>query len=503
MMRGITLLLAGLSIGLAACREPDLLSPNPLRPHAARYSLSPSCAVAHPALPAASPVGLNVHGLADYQNATNDATWAQVADLVRRGNVSWVRMDVRWGTMQWDTLYNYRTDPSSWNWRDLDSTMTRAYCAGLNVVGILQETPPWASPVKDASGWKYNAMDLTDWSRFVKASVDRYPWVRYWSIWNEPNSSSSYLQTADDYAALVAAAAPGIRDNYDAQGRRYLIAPEVGQASNAAAFTGRVLTLQGDKVDVVALHSYGDASNDFLRTFRAQTGIPGWHWDLWLTEFNVTGCYDSDDQYRQSSTSCVNVDGARLGLPSSWIYIDDAAQASFLTTTFNNMSGGSVDPFWKKTFYYDSHSAPDQSTGPDSKPNDYGVIGGFMQHALYGKRAYYALGNVTGLSPSMTITGPSSVRGGSLGTFSVTVNGGHPDSYYYEWQLTCNSKSGDCKDAEGVIDSGWNLTSVSFKLPAVDGTAKVSVSIRDTPLDSPVTEAFAAKSYKTVFLTAN
>ena len=493
MMRSVTILSAGLVIGLAACREPDLLSPTRLRPQQARYSLSPSCAVTHPALPASNPVGLNVHGLADYQNAANDATWAQLGDLVRKGNIGWVRMDVRWGTMQWDTTYNIRTDPSTWNWRDLDSTMTRAYCAGLNVVGILQETPPWASPVKDASGWKYNAMDLADWARFVKASVDRYPWVRYWSIWNEPNSPAFYMQTADDYAGLVAAAAPGIRDNYDAQGRRYLIAGEVSNAGNAAAFTGRVLTLQGDKVDVVALHSYGDANNDFVRNFRAATGVPGWYWDLWLTEANVTGCNDSDDQYRQASTSCVNVDGARLGPVSSWVYIDDDAQASFLTTTFNNMLGGTVDPFWKKTFYYDSHSEPNQSTGPDSKPNDYGVIGGVVQHALYGKRAYYALGRASGLNPIASVSGPTLVYSTDDPTYSVTISGGHPDPYYYEWHYTCAARTPgpDCDGSETVLTAGWDETSTTLPSHRTAGTATLSVYVRDTELDSPVTTAFA------------
>jgi hypothetical protein len=451
--------------------------------------------VLHPPLPTSSPIGLNVHTFSDVTNPEYDATGAQVAELIRKANVGWVRIDVRWDMVQTNLTDNLRTDPSTWNWSGLDATMNRAYCAGLNVMGILQGTPTWASPVDGPSAWKYNATDLSDWTRFVQASVDRYPWVRYWSIWNEPNEPSSYLQSADDYAQLVATAAPAIRENYDAQGRRYLAAPEVAQDSaNMAAWTARVLTLQGDNVDIVTLHSYGDADNHVVSVFRGATGVPAWHWDIWLTETNVTGCNDSDDNYRNSHTTCVNSQGTRSGSMASWIYIDDGAQSSFLTTQYNNLASGTVDPYWKKLFYYDSHSEPNQAIDTASKPNDYGVIGGWLDHGLYAKSAYYALGRAAGLNPIASVSGPDEVYSDDSPLYSVGVVGGHSDPYYYEWHYICKARtpSADCDGSVRTLAEGWDRRTVSLHSHRADGTATLYVYIRDTALDSPVTAAYAA-----------
>lgn len=110
------------------------------------------------------------------------------------------------------------------------------------------------------------------WAAFVRAAVSRYPEIRYWSVWNEPDSPNSFLgsnprdQTintvASAYDSLIAYAAPWIRNNPDGQGRRYLVGPELGGGGDPVRgepFLQRVLTDQRPNIDVVAVHHYSDA----------------------------------------------------------------------------------------------------------------------------------------------------------------------------------------------------------------------------------------------------
>lgn len=213
---------------------------------------------------------------------------------------------------------------------------------------------------------------------------------------------------------------------------------------------------------------------------------------MWVTETNVTGCHDNASL--QTNSMCVNVNGTTSGPTADRDYIDDDIQASYVDSAvaFMRRAGSR----WTKTFFYDA--AGEVSSAPGSE--DYGLFGGYTTHALYGKRAYYHLASLAGVSPQVSVSGPTSLSGGESGTFSATVSGGRASSsYYFEWTFKCTPRStatGECNGEEFELDEGWGLTSLTIDAPVVDGTALVTARIRETATDSPVSPAYADKASK-------
>jgi hypothetical protein len=436
-------------------------------------------------LPESGDIGMNVHGFASL-NATDDALRNQYLQLLRNSNVGWARVDVEWRSIQPDNA-------ASWNWGDVDSTMARAYCAGINVLGTLDYTPTWASSNPNAAEPKnYNPADSTDWMNFVSAAVSRYPWVKYWSIWNEPNDSGFYSGSASDYAKLVGWASPSIHNNADGQGPRFLVGGEFGWISNAFAWVDTLIAAQGPNVDVLSVHMYGQPPDSVITQIVNRPSVASSAKVVWLTETNLTGCHDNANL--QTNPMCVNAFGSTSGPTTDRDYIDDGIQASYVDSVVAAMRRGGTR--WRKTFFYDAT----ESIEMGATAQDYGIFGGFTTHALYGKQAYYHLAAAAGVSPYVSVSGPTMLSRGASGTFSASVTGGRASSsYYYEWRFKCTPRStptGECNGVEIEWDEGWGLTSVVVDAPLVDGTALITAYIRDTELDSPVTPAYADKASK-------
>lgn len=234
------------AIAVASCREVEPTAAGVFSaPQSARRSLNPGCTNVV-ALPDSGDLGLNVHGFASL-NASDDPLRQQYLQILKNSKVGWARVDVEWSSIQ-------RDGPTTWDWGDVDSTMARAYCAGVNLLGTLTYTPYWASSNKGATDWDYySPSDSTAWINFVRTVVNRYPWVHYWSIWNEPNSTTFYEGSANDYVALVRWASPAIHGNPDGQ-QRFLVGGEFGWDTNTVAWADTLLEQQGSNVDILSVH---------------------------------------------------------------------------------------------------------------------------------------------------------------------------------------------------------------------------------------------------------
>jgi hypothetical protein len=77
-------------------------------------------------------------------------------------------------------------DPAdaAYNWAQTDADMARYSGAGLAVWIILWRTPAWASGSTNTATWATNPNDLGD---FAYAVARRYPQVKVFMGWNEPN----------------------------------------------------------------------------------------------------------------------------------------------------------------------------------------------------------------------------------------------------------------------------------------------------------------------------
>ena len=93
-------------------------------------------------------------------------------------------------TLRWNEIARRRpADPTSprdraYDWRRPDRVLGGLRRYGLTPVLTLVGTPAWANGRR---GPMYAPPRPRDFGGFARAAAARYPWVRYWLIWNEPN----------------------------------------------------------------------------------------------------------------------------------------------------------------------------------------------------------------------------------------------------------------------------------------------------------------------------
>jgi hypothetical protein len=93
-------------------------------------------------------------------------------------------------TLRWNEIARRRpADPTSprdraYDWRRPDRVLLGLRRYGLTPVLTLVGTPAWANGGRLPM---YAPPRSRDFRHFAHAAATRYPWVRYWLIWNEPN----------------------------------------------------------------------------------------------------------------------------------------------------------------------------------------------------------------------------------------------------------------------------------------------------------------------------
>ena len=137
------------------------------------------------------------------------------------GGVGWIREEFPWGVVE--------PQRGKYSWGRTDSMMAAASLAGVNVLGILAYSAPWASSDPTGAGdSKYPPRVAAEFARYAAAVVSRYgPGGRFWSsrpdlparpltavqIWNEPWGHWFWKPNPSPaaYAKLARAAATAIR----------------------------------------------------------------------------------------------------------------------------------------------------------------------------------------------------------------------------------------------------------------------------------------------------
>ena len=112
-------------------------------------------------------------------------TLDQRAQTLKRLGVPLVRFTVRWNKV----APRRPKDASSprdraYDWRGPDRVLRALRRHGLTPVLTLVGTPAWANNGRSP---EFAPPRPRDFRRFATAAARRYPWVRYWVIWNEPN----------------------------------------------------------------------------------------------------------------------------------------------------------------------------------------------------------------------------------------------------------------------------------------------------------------------------
>jgi hypothetical protein len=75
-------------------------------------------------------------------------------------------------------------DDPAYNWTNTDAVLGGLHAHGITVLLTLYRVPAWANGRRSSSGVPSSKHSL---AAFAVAVAKRYPWVRLWEVWNEPN----------------------------------------------------------------------------------------------------------------------------------------------------------------------------------------------------------------------------------------------------------------------------------------------------------------------------
>ena len=125
-----------------------------------------------------------------------DTLWM---DKTKEAGIDWIRVDFLW----WK-FYQDESDSTTFYWNVYDSLARRADSLGLNVLGLLVETPHWAN---FENSHRHPPDNIQDWYNFVNKVVERYdgdgnddadgsPRISAWEMWNEPGAYQGWLPIA-------------------------------------------------------------------------------------------------------------------------------------------------------------------------------------------------------------------------------------------------------------------------------------------------------------------
>lgn len=99
-------------------------------------------------------------------------------------------VDVVRYTLRWDHIAPWKprhaADPAdpAYNWSSADALVRGLHRHGIDVLLTIWGAPPWAN------GWakpNWAPLSPSATALFATAAATRYPWVRKWEVWNEPN----------------------------------------------------------------------------------------------------------------------------------------------------------------------------------------------------------------------------------------------------------------------------------------------------------------------------
>jgi len=228
-------------------------------------------------------------------------------------NVGWDRIIFEWAKFQPDGPDEFDTAaiPDEW--------LTEARAAGREVVGLLKNTPPWAS-ASGKLGAPPDGLDLpvddplNYWAAFVRQTVRYYgeKWgIDHWIIYNEPDLRPGELSwyefdgdVADYYRMLKVAYLAARSVNPNAVIHLAGMAWWTDKAANREPYLKRLLDIAANDADaydydfffdVVTVHTYFGAQNAWNMLVETESIL--WHYNLqdkpiWVGEANARPSVD-------------------------------------------------------------------------------------------------------------------------------------------------------------------------------------------------------------------
>lgn len=200
---------------------------------------------------------------------------------MRAAGMEWAREEFNWGLIN--------PSRNKWYWANPDQAMGTHRRNGVQVVGMIAYTSPWASTCGGADA-QFCKPNIDQWKNYVGAVARRYGDITHWEIWNEPNHYWKPSPNTDEYREVLVAAYDTIKS----------INPNAKVASGGTtyidnSFIDSFLDNGGwEHLDAVAVHYYpgvgpeSDPNNklrDELLKLEYNTIVPhGGLKEIWVTE---------------------------------------------------------------------------------------------------------------------------------------------------------------------------------------------------------------------------
>lgn len=178
-------------------------------------------------------------------------------DVLDRMGVDVVRYTVRWYAVAATRPLSEADDnDSAYDWREPDAVLQGLRRHGIDPVVTLYGSPRWANGGRAANWAPTSALPF---GSFARAAALRYPWIRYWTIWNEPNrpewlrptTPTTYVRTIlnPGYAAIHAT-------NRDARVGGGMTAPRAGSGGVSPVSWIAAMGKLHARLDAYAHHPY-------------------------------------------------------------------------------------------------------------------------------------------------------------------------------------------------------------------------------------------------------
>ncbi len=185
----------------------------------------------------ASPYGVCAHLARGGEFKTQTAELG----LMTRAGFAWARSDFDWSGVQ--------PDADTWRFEHLDTVLSNAEAAGVQMLPILDYSVAFANPA-------HQHLDL--WEKYVRAMAERYHTrLPVWEVWNEQNLEGFWKNSSpDDYLTLLKKTYETVK-SVDPQ----LTVAVGGFAGVPTNFIDRLYQAGGAKYfDVMNVHPYGHPS---------------------------------------------------------------------------------------------------------------------------------------------------------------------------------------------------------------------------------------------------
>ncbi len=183
------------------------------------------------------PYGINVH-------LESDDVLAKVVSA----GIKWIRAEITWAAIE--------PVQGQFYWADVDRVVNYAAANGLSPLMIIAYTPNWANGNK---GRQYPPNNINHWENFVRTAINRYKdRVKYWSIWNEPNSPEFFAEGKDVFVSQIFLPAAMVIKNTDPGA--FIVGPELAHVTGTGSewyfWMKYILNLGGNYIDIISHHIY-------------------------------------------------------------------------------------------------------------------------------------------------------------------------------------------------------------------------------------------------------